>query len=208
VSGNCYCDPAGRKWKIILFRLLRQIALNQVRLIRDRLVLERVASKWEGCRIDPRAVIRIGSSCRLLLGRNVAIGALTILSVESDLHAAKDDCALLEIGDFTYIGEGNNLRAAGGIHIGARCLISQGVSIISSNHSSARGLPITDQPSRTDKKGVTIHDDVWIGTNSTILPGVTIGMGAIVAAGSVVTTSVPEYTIVAGVPARFLKVRQ
>lgn len=175
--------------------------------MRDRFVIERLVAKYEGCRIDPRAVIHVGKSCTLQLGRDVTIGALSILAVEPDLHAGPGDYAVLEIGDSTYIGEANNLRAAGGIRIGANCLISQGVSIISSNHSSKLGLPITEQPSRTDKKGVTIGDDVWIGTNSTILPGVTIGKGAIVAAGSVVTSSVREYTIVAGVPARFLKAR-
>ncbi len=101
----------------------------------------------------------------------------------------------------------NNLRAAAGIRIGKKCLISQGVSIISSNHSIKRGMFITDQPSQTERAGVAIGDDVWIGANATILPGVAIGRGAIVAAGSVVTSSVAEYDIVAGVPARFLKKR-
>lgn len=190
-----------------ILRLLVQISMNQARLIRDRLVLERVAARHEGCRIDPRALIRVGRCCRLQLGRNVVIGAFTVLSVEADRHASKDDVAVLEIGDNTYIGESNNLRAAGGIRIGAHCLISQGVSIISTNHSIGRGVPITEQPSRNDRKGVVLEDDVWLGTNSTILPGVTIGKGAIVAAGSVVTTSVDAYAIVAGAPARLLKVR-
>ncbi|WP_281245492.1 acyltransferase [Granulicella pectinivorans] len=192
----------------MIVKLLLQTLKNSARLVRDRMVLESFGAKFENCRIDPRAIIRVGHDCHLKFGRNVVIGALTFISVEPDLHAAPGDVANLDVGDFTYIGEGNNLRAAGGIRIGSNCLISQGVSIISSNHSSELGRPITEQPSRTDKKGVTIQDDVWIGTNATILPGVTIGKGAIVAAGSVVTTSVADYTIVAGVPARFLKARQ
>jgi acetyltransferase-like isoleucine patch superfamily enzyme len=87
-------------------------------------------------------------------------------------------------------------------------LISQGVSIISANHSFDLGVPFTDQPAQSAKNGVVIHDDVWIGTNATILLGVEIGTGAIVSAGSVVTSSVPRYTIVAGAPARFLKERR
>jgi acetyltransferase-like isoleucine patch superfamily enzyme len=192
----------------VFFQLAAQIVKNQARLYRDRLTLELIAAKYEGCRIDPRAIIHVGKSCRLRLGRYVSIGALAVLSVEQDRHSDKEDVAILEIGDFTYIGECNNLRAAGGIRIGANCLISQGVSIISANHSTRLGLPITQRPSRIDKKGVVIQDDVWIGTNSTILPGVTIGMGAVVAAGSVVTTSVSPYMIVAGVPARFLRMRE
>ena len=123
-------------------------------------------------------------------------------------NAPGAEYASLEIGDSTYIGELNNLRAFGGIRIGAKCLISQGVSIIGSNHSTTLGAAAMDQPSRTDKMGVVIEDDVWIGANSVILPGVTIGTGAIVAAGSVVTSSVAAHTIVARVPAKFLKVRQ
>lgn len=195
----------------VIFRLCTlfgKLMKSQARLMRDRLLLETLAARHEGCRIDPRAVIRVGKSCRLTLGRYVSVGALTVISVEPDLHAAPGDFAVLEIGDHTYIGELNNIRAAGGIRIGSKCLISQGVSIISANHSSALGLPITDQPSRNDIRGVVIEDDVWIGTNATILPGVTIGRGAIVAAGSVVSKPVLAYTIVAGVPARLLKERE
>jgi acetyltransferase-like isoleucine patch superfamily enzyme len=54
-------------------------------------------------------------------------------------------------------------------------------------------------------KPVVISDDVWIGANATITPGVTIGRHSVVAAGSVVTHDVPPYTIVAGVPARIIK---
>jgi carbonic anhydrase/acetyltransferase-like protein (isoleucine patch superfamily) len=193
---------------VTIIRLISQTIKNQARLIRDRAVLEWIAAKHPTCRIDPRAFIRVGKSCRLNLGRNVIVGAFTILMVEQDLHASDEEFASLDIGDSTYIGEANNLRAAGGISIGANCLISQGVSIISTNHATGLDLPMTAQPSRKDKKGVKIGDDVWIGTHSTILPGVTIGNGAIVAAGSVVTAPVAAYTIVAGVPARFLKVRE
>jgi acetyltransferase-like isoleucine patch superfamily enzyme len=188
-------------------RLLKQALKNSARMLRDRLVLERLSASIGSGRIDPRAIIRVSQGGKISIGKDVVIGALTLISVERDLHADIDSVPFIEIGDGTYIGEMNNLRAAGGIRIGRKCLIAQGVSIISANHSMDRALPITDQPSRMDRSGVLIGDDVWIGTNSTILPGVSIGRGAIVAAGSVVTSSVAEYTIVAGVPARFLKER-
>ncbi|MBS1813480.1 MAG: CatB-related O-acetyltransferase [Acidobacteria bacterium] len=113
----------------------------------------------------------------------------------------------LEIGNHTYIGELNNIRAAGITRIGSHCLIAQGVSIIGSNHGMEREQPMGHQVWRMDKLGVVISDDVWIGTNATILPGVHIGRGAIVAAGSVVTKSVPEYAIVAGIPAQIIRHR-
>lgn len=188
--------------------LIGKMLKNQARLIRDRLVLEQIASQHEACRIDPRAIIRRGPGSKLVLGKHVAIGAFTFISLEGDPNAPDAEGAVLEIGDYTYIGELNNLRAYGGIRIGAKCLISQGVSIIGSNHSTALGEAAMDQPSRTDKAGVVIEDDVWIGTNSVILPGVVIGTGAVIGAGSVVTSSVAAHTIVAGVPAKFLKARQ
>lgn len=187
--------------------MLMRFLKNQARLLRDRMVIERLANGIGEGRIDPRAIIRIGKGCEIHLGKNIVIGALTFISVEHDLYAGSESRPVLKVGDGTYIGEMNNLRAAGGILIGSKCLISQGVSILSTNHSIARGIPIAEQPSRTDRSGVEIKDDVWIGANATILPGVTVGRGAIVAAGSVVTSSVKEYTIVAGIPARFLKER-
>ncbi len=190
-----------------LLKMLSILLKNSARMLRDRLVLERLASGIGQGRIDPRALIKVGEGCDIQLGQNIVIGAMTFISVERDLHSDGQATPFLHVGDETYIGELNNLRAAGGIQIGKKCLISQGVSIISSNHSTKRDLFITDQPSRTDSVGVSIGDDVWIGTNATILPGVTIGRGAIVAAGSVVTSSVAEFDIVAGVPARFLKKR-
>jgi acetyltransferase-like isoleucine patch superfamily enzyme len=191
-----------------LLSVLGRSLKNSARVLRDRIVLERLADGIGQGRIDPRSVIRIGKGCEIRLGQNVVIGAFNFISVEHDRHGDSESRPFLDVGNDTYIGELNNLRAAGGIRIGRKCLISQGVSIISANHSIKRGIFITDQPSRTDRTGVVIADDVWIGTNATILPGVTIGRGAIVAAGSVVTASVSEYDIVAGVPARFLRKRE
>jgi len=191
-----------------MIKMLKGMLINQLRLARDRIVLERIAARFEHCRIDPRAVIRIRKHCRVEFGKHVTIGAYTVISIEPDNVTCAEDGAVLVVGDHTYFGELNNIRVAGITRIGAKCLISQGVSIIGSNHSFDSGIPITEQPSRTDKLGVVIEDDVWIGTNATILPGVTIGRGAVVAAGSVVTADVPPGAIVAGVPARVVRTRK
>jgi acetyltransferase-like isoleucine patch superfamily enzyme len=191
-----------------MFLILKSLLLNQLRIVRDRLVLERVAAQFEQCRIDPRAQIRIRRNCLLQFGRNVSIGAYTVIWVWPEHINGPGPSATLQVGDFTYFGELNNIRVSGVTRIGSKCQISQGVSIIGSNHSAIPGIPIVDQPWRTDKVDVTIEDDVWIGTNATILPGVTIGRGSIVAAGSVVTKSVPPNVIVAGVPARLIGERK
>jgi len=172
------------------------------------MVLEQTAARFDNCRIDPRALIRLRKNCRLQFGRHVTIGAYTVITIWPEDISGHVPTAALEVGDYTYIGELNNIRVAGVTRIGNKCLISQGVSIIGSNHSFDPGIPIIDQLSRTDKVGVTIEDDVWIGANSTVLPGVTIGSGSIVASGSVVTRDIPSNVIVAGVPARVLKDRK
>jgi acetyltransferase-like isoleucine patch superfamily enzyme len=187
-----------------MFRIVKGLVLNQLRVVRDRVVLERIAAEFDNCRIDPRAQIRIRQNSRLRFGKNVSIAAYTVIWVWPDHVTGPGSVATLEVGDFTYFGEFNNIRVAGITRIGSKCQISQGVSIIGSNHSTVPGIPIIDQPWRTDKVDVSIEDDVWVGANSTILPGVTIGSGSIVAAGSVVTKSVPPNVVVAGVPARFI----
>jgi acetyltransferase-like isoleucine patch superfamily enzyme len=80
------------------------------------------------------------------------------------------------------------------------------VYIFSENHGHERtDIPMIEQP--TARKGVKIEDDVWIGTRATILDGITIGKGSIIAAGSIVNKDVPPYSIVAGVPAKVIKSR-
>jgi acetyltransferase-like isoleucine patch superfamily enzyme len=62
-----------------------------------------------------------------------------------------------------------------------------------------------DQPTYVAK--VIIEDDVWIGANATILPGVRVGKGSVIGAGSVVTNDIPEYSIAVGIPARVISKR-
>lgn len=89
----------------------------------------------------------------------------------------------------------------GNVTIGRYVMIAPNCMIAGGNHAFSRtDMPMIQQGSTT--KGITIEDDVWIGANSTIVDGVTIYKGAIVAAGSVVTRDVASYEIVAGIPAR------
>lgn len=91
------------------------------------------------------------------------------------------------------------------IRIGQYTGLGPGTLVFSSNHQFAAGIPFVQQP--WTERPVTIGRDVWIGAGCVILPGVEIGDGAIVAAGSIVSRSVPANTIVAGVPARPIGVR-
>ncbi len=124
------------------------------------------------------------------------------------------DGASVEVGDRTFIGK-SSLIAAERISIGDDVLISWDVTIVDhESHSVAWDLRANDVLNwKNGKKDwthvrispVTIGPKVWIGFGAKILRGVSIGEGSVVAAGAVVTRSVPEWTVVAGVPAKVIK---
>ena len=106
------------------------------------------------------------------------------------------------IGDYTRIGI--HCTVIGPVCIGNHVNLAQGITVTALNHN------FTDANSMIDEQGIStkpviIDDDVWIGANAVILPGVTIGRHVVVAAGAVVTKDVPPYSLVAGVPARVIK---
>lgn len=107
----------------------------------------------------------------------------------------------LSIGKYSHINHGCLLDCRGGVRIGDNVSISHRVSVITAQHESR------SRNFRYYSAAVIIDDYAWIGANATILPGVHIGKGAIVAAGAVVTKDVDPYTIVGGVPARCIGVR-
>ena len=112
----------------------------------------------------------------------------------------------LKVGDNSNIGPFAYIGCSGMITIGSNVMISPRVSIYAENHNFA----LTDRTMKEQgvtREAVVIEDDCWIAANSIILAGVTIGKGCIIAAGSVVTTSVPPYSIVGGVPAKVIKSR-
>lgn len=111
----------------------------------------------------------------------------------------------IRIGD--YSGLGINCRLYGPVSLGKHVMMGPDVIIITSNHKSDRlDIPMTEQGG-TGPDPVVIGDDVWIGTRVIILPGVTIGHGAVLAAGSVVTKDVQPYAVVAGNPAKLIRYR-
>lgn len=125
-------------------------------------------------------------------GRNVIIQSNVLIS------------PFTEIGSNVEINEFVRIRA--NVKIGDNVLIAPNVQLISINHEFTDiTIPINLQG---EKIGfIIIEDDVWIGTAAIVLPNVTIGKGAIVGAGAIVTKDVPSYAIVVGNPARIIKYR-
>ncbi|PJA30248.1 MAG: hypothetical protein CO189_00420 [candidate division Zixibacteria bacterium CG_4_9_14_3_um_filter_46_8] len=113
----------------------------------------------------------------------------------------------IEVGNDVYIGFRSIFSCAERITIGDRVLLAQGVSIYDNNNhpldpeARAKNMPVE----RENVAPVVIEDDVWIGSNATILRGVTIGKGAVVATGAIVSKDVPPMSVVAGNPAKVVK---
>lgn len=111
------------------------------------------------------------------------------------------DCGKnIEVGKNVFINSGCRFQDQGGISIGDGVLVGHNVVLATLNHDVDPKKRGTLHPAP-----IKICNDVWIGANATVVPGVTIGEGAIIAAGSVVTKDVPANVIVGGVPAKELK---
>ena len=134
----------------------------------------------------------------IVLGSNVYIGHYAILK---GYYRGQ-----MKIGDGTWIGQQCFFHSAGNLIIGRYVGVGPGVKIITSFHAE-EGIAKPILKSRIEFAPVTIGDGADIGVGATILPGVTIGEGAQIGAGAVVSRHVPAYAVVAGVPARLLRVR-
>ncbi|MDH4423929.1 acyltransferase [Bacillus cereus] len=119
-------------------------------------------------------------------------------SIYSGCRISVNEGAILELGS-GYINYGANIACFNRISIGNNVIISENVTIRDSDNHSIL------YPGYQKSKPIEICDNVWISMNVTILKGVKIGSGAIVAAGSVVTKDVPNNCLVAGVPAKIIK---
>ena len=140
----------------------------------------------------------------LTIGDNVSIGAFSQVIVSTSLSEPGQFIRLgsrVGIGEFAYLGDG------GGLSIGDDCIIGQYFSCHPENHCHGDA----NQPIRLQgvtRRGISIGANCWIGSKVTVLDGVTIGAGCILAAGAVVTRSVPDGCVVAGVPARIIAYRE
>lgn len=185
---------------------------------------------WARQRVRLHPSVRIeGSAARLQIGHSTKIGAASVLEIGPEsVVAIGSHCwfyrdieirsnGVLSIGNRTTLQKGVTLN--GNVRIGANCILAPNIFISSGTHIFDRwpGLPIQWQeqffldgvaasagarPAGDYDRPVEVGEDCWLGVNTTILPGVTIGRGCVVGAGSVVSKSLAPYSIVAGVPAK------
>lgn len=128
--------------------------------------------------------------------RKFVIGKRSVVESYSCVNNAVGDVV---IGNHTRIGLHSTV--IGPVSIGSHVNLAQGVTVSALNHNFSE----TDK--RIDEQGITtrqivIEDDVWIGTNATVLAGVRIGSHSVIAAGAVVTHDIPPHSLAAGVPAQ------
>lgn len=142
----------------------------------------------------------------------IKIGKNFTAGVGNRLEAyPSSDTIVLKIGDNVQMNDYVHITASQKVEIGNNVLMASKIYISDTIHGSYLGdqndthpsIPPNDRP--LTFKEVVIQDNVWIGEFVSILPGVTIGFGAIIGANSVVTKDVEEYTIVAGIPAKGIK---
>ena len=157
--------------------------------------------------IEKPCKIMGGGNKNISIGNKSCIQAYSVLGCWAEYNNKQYNPSII-IGEQCSIGEYNHLSAINNITIGNGLLTGRFVIISDNNHGhfSSEDLRITPgQRELFSKGGIVIGNNCWIGDKATILGGVTIGNNVIVAANSVVTKSIPDNCVVAGVPATIIK---
>lgn len=169
-------------------------------------IARRLRKCGRGCIFD--GVRRLKGTEKIEVGSFTKIGKDAVLTVW-DRHTNKTPCSTrISIGDRCNIGEFCHITAINSITIGNDVLTGRWVTITDNSHGTTTLIDMKTPPLNrklVSKGPVVIEDNVWIGDKATILPGVHIGKGCVIAANSTVTKSVPAYCVVAGSPATIVK---
>jgi len=140
---------------------------------------------------------------KLTLGNNVSLGAFSRVIISTSFNNLGSHITIgnnVGIGEFAYLGGG------GGLEIGDDCIVGQYLSCHPENHNYESQTELIRQQG-VNRQGIKIGKNCWIGSKVTILDGVTIGDNCIIAAGAVVSKSMPANSVIGGVPAKILKSR-
>jgi acetyltransferase-like isoleucine patch superfamily enzyme len=154
-------------------------------------------------KIDDHAYLSALGTGKLRLGNNVSIGSYSRLIISTSLNNLGN---YIHIGNNVGIGEFAYLGGGGGLEIGDNCIIGQYLSCHPENHNYD-SLDILIRQQGVSRKGISIGYNCWIGSKVTVLDGVRIGNNCVIAAGAVVTKSIPDNSVIGGVPARVIKNR-
>lgn len=155
----------------------------------------------------------------ITLGKNVVIGGSVVIKttdggkiIVDDNVSIESNCyiyakrGLIRIGKESFLGMGSQVVALKSIDIGVGCQVAAYCIIRDADHGTKAGNRISSQEHMV--KNIIINDDVWLGSHVVVTKGNIIGKGAVVGANAVVTKNVESYTIVGGVPAKYIKGRK
>lgn len=175
---------------------------------------------FAGAGVKIRHGYQISAGKNLIIDDNVSINALSTngITIGNNVSIARDSILFctgviahrgtgITIGDRTGIGARAFLAGQGGITIGNDVITGPNIQVFSENHNFV-DLTRTIKEQGVTKQAVTIGNNCWLGGGTTILAGVILGDGCVVAAGSVVNKSFPANSIIAGVPAKLIKSRE
>jgi maltose O-acetyltransferase len=147
-----------------------------------------------GARVRLAGRARVVNEGRMVIGQRVQI-----VSTIATTELVTGPEGTLDIGDRTFVNNGCSFGARQLVRIGPDCQIGPHVMILDNDYHRIEPERRLERP---ESRPVVLEENVWIGARAIILPGVTIGAGSCVGAGSVVRRDVPPRTFVAGVPAR------
>lgn len=170
--------------------------------------------------IGKSSIIMINNSCKIAIKDKLSFGVVFCnkqksllnvgenaildigsLKVGNGCRVSIEPNATLKIGENVFLNENTRIMVSEKIEIGDNSTISWNVNIIDSDRHKIYHNNVLQEKT----KPIKIKNNVWVGFNSSILKGVTVGEGAIIASNSVVTKDVPPFTLVAGVPAKVIK---
>ena len=174
-----------------------EFVYNARAVLRAKWFLRNITSQGQRIRIYPGSRPLVRSEGDVYIGDRVQLHS-TLARLEVGALAG----GVLRIGAGTGINYGSAICASHSITIGERCLIGQHVLLFD---SAWHHLDPARRLERPEPEPVVIGDNVWIGTRAMVMPGVTIGDDAAVAAGSVVTRDVPARHFAAGIPAKVIR---
>lgn len=157
---------------------------------------------WRGASVGAKT--GVGARCSVDRPRGLSLGMRVF--VESDVYfKIVSFQSRVIVGDFSFIGRGCEIDCDNEVRIGSHCLLAPGCFVTDHVHRIEPSQRIDLQGCRSAP--VVIEDDVWLGARCVVLPGVTIGRGAVIGAGAVVTRDVPSMAVATGVPARVSRFR-
>ena len=199
-------SPARRRPLALASFLLRnRMVTPKYALLALRLAWRRFMTP-AGWRMQLDGMLFLGSGVKIQIGRSarVRFGRWTWIGHDTKIRCHEGE---VRIGDKTVLGQECTISAYQHVSIGEQCIFADRVMLIDFDHNVAD----VERPVRVQgihKRDVRVGNNVWIGFGAQLLCGVTVGDNAIVGAGAVVTRDVPANAVVAGVPARVIRMRE